>query len=230
MKKAFVNDALYHILNRGVEKRKIFLNKSDRIRFIHNLYEFNDSNPALNPYSNRTHNRRKIFSRNRNLLVEVQCFSLMPNHHHLICRQLKDGGISLFIKKLHGGYARAFNEKHKRVGHLFQGKFKAILVDDDRYLMHLVCYIHANPLDLWQAGWRKKSLDGEKLNEALEFLKKYRWSSHLDFIGKKNFPSVTNNNFVLEIFGGRDKYLQFFTEWLRFYEKNVQGMSEYALE
>jgi len=230
MGKTFVSGMSYHILNRGVEKRKIFLNDKDRIRFIHDLYEFNDINPALKYETIELQRRDNDYSRPRERLVDVQCFSLMPNHHHLICRQLKENGISLFMKKIHGGYARGFNEKHKRVGHLFQGKSKTIPISNEKYLMHLVCYIHANPLDLWRPRWKEEGLSHRELNEALDFLGSYRWSSYLDFIGKKNFPSVIKHQFILDIFGGEREYLLFFRDWLKFYRKNISVIDGYTLD
>jgi putative transposase len=218
MERNFANGEFYHILNRGVEKRKIFFSNKDRMYFLHNLYEFNDLHHAPR---HKEKNKIIIKNKKRDLLVEIHCFSLMPNHYHMICRQLKEGGISLFIKKVNGGYARGLNEKYKRIGHLFQGRFKSIHIDNERYLMHLVCYIHSNPLELWKPDWKERILKGET-EKALEFLKNYRWSSHLDYLGIKNFPSLLNRNFLLSLFGGEKGYLNFFRDWLKYYERNIE--------
>lgn len=105
--KEFINGGFYHVYNRGVEKRESFLEESDYFRFIHDLYEFNDAGPA-NPNNQRivggttSNNNNGVFHK-RDGLVEIICFCLMPNHHHLILKQSKEGGITQFMKKLGTG-------------------------------------------------------------------------------------------------------------------------------
>lgn len=229
-KRNLATNELYHIFDRGVDKRNIFIDKSDQIRFIHDLYEFNDKKPAPdyirrdNEDSNVGHAMSHI---ERDKLVKIHAFALMPNHHHLIVEPIKENGASFFIRKLHCGYARGFNEKHKRNGYLFQGRYQDVHIQDDRQLMHLVCYIHANPLSLWKENWKEKKLTKQEIIEAMQFLEKYRWSSFLDYIGTENFPSVIDNKFLTEIFGGPEKYKKFFIDWLEKYQKNetyIQGL------
>ena len=205
----FLNNYLYHIYNRGTEKREIFSEEKDYIRFVHDLYEFNDLNTVLNVghrfeiYGGST----SIYRGKRNLLVEVIAFCLMPNHFHLILRQLKEQGITKFMQKLGTGYTMYFNQKNQRSGALFQGRFKAILVDQDEYLLPLVSYIHLNPVELIESNWKERGVkDWEKTNE---FLEKYRWSSYLDFIGIKNFPSVINKNFLLNYYKNGENYKRY---------------------
>lgn len=89
---------------------------------------------------------------NQKELVKIYCYCLMPNHFHLLVQQLTDGGISEFLRKASDSYTRYFNTKHERVGSLFQGVFKAKLIDSEEYLLHLSKYIHKNsfPLDEWE--------------------------------------------------------------------------------
>ncbi len=238
MKRSFVTNEFYHLFNRGVDKRKIFMDRNDYVRFIHDLYEFNDVNPAPE-FSRRDKNVgfRKPhmepsaeISRVRDLLVNVHAFVLMPNHHHELIEQITEGGISLYMRKIHAGYANAFNLKYERSGHLFQGSFKAVHVKGDIQLAHLVCYIHSNPLDLWKPNWKEKKLTGMEIREALKFLENYRWSSHLDYSGIKNFPSVIHQDFLLKFFGGTEGYKKFFVDWLKQYEKRVEAIQDFALE
>ncbi len=205
----------YHIFNRGVEKREIFVDNSDRIRFVHDLYEFNDENPA----SEFSRIKKESKARQRVKLVKLLAFCLMPNHHHLLCEEEKSGRISLFMKKLHGGYARAFNEKHRRSGYLFQGRYKKVKIESDSHLLQEVCYIHANPLKLWRSNWKEDKLTSIEVEEAVQFLEGYRWSSHLDYLGKNNFPSVTEREFLTRIFDKYEGYKSFFVNWLKFFEK-----------
>jgi len=214
----FVNNNFYHIYNRGVEKRKIFLDKKDYFRFIHNLYEFNDTQLVnifhrLKKNTSDTSGNRITYSRDkpRKLLVEIICYCLIPNHFHLLLKQLKDRGISRFMQKLGVGYTLYFNQKYERSGVLFQGKFKAVPINNDIQLTHTSSYIHLNPLDLIQPNWEEEGIKNRKKTE--EFLNKYRFSSYPDYIGIKNFPSVINKKFLIEYFGNKKDYERFVREW-----------------
>ena len=150
----------------------------------------------------------------------------MPNHYHLLVRQLTSNGIVRFMQKLGTGYTNYFNKKYERVGSLFQGKFKAVLLNEDSHFIHLPYYIHLNPLDLCAREWRNKRL--ENINYATNFLENYRWSSYLDYIGKKNFPSVTQRNFLMRFFKGPENYKVDTLKWLQ--EINLANISELTLE
>jgi len=181
----FITDEIYHIYNRGVEKREVFLNEKDYLRFIHGMCEFNNIAPALN-LSYRL--LKSDFNRDKKPFVEILYFCLMPNHYHILLRQLIDTGITEFMRKIGTGYTNYFNTKNSRVGPLFQGKFKAIHISKEAHLLYLPHYIHLNPLDLVMPEWREQRI--RDTQKALKFLKSYRWSSYLDYIGQKNFPEI----------------------------------------
>ena len=162
----------------------------------------------------------------RKLLVEIMAFCLMPNHFHLLVRQKQDKGISSFMQKLGTGYAMYFNQKYKRSGVLFQGKFKAVLIKNESHFIHLPYYIHCNPLDLAAPGWRERDIKDYK--KAVRFLEQYRWSSHLDYMGRKNFPSVTQRDFLLKFFGGTEGYRKGIFSWLKSME--LETMNRLTLE
>ncbi|MFA5459800.1 MAG: transposase [Candidatus Paceibacterota bacterium] len=213
----FINSHIYHIYNRGVEKRKVFLDDQDRFRFVHDLYEFNDEDPVININYRFQRKQSKYMGvqlpyirKERKLLVDILVWCLMPNHFHLIIRQRIEDGIVLFMQKLGSGYTNYFNLKYKRVGPLFQGKFKAILIENDNYLKHLSRYIHLNPLELTEPNWKTKGI--KNLPKSSGFLEKYRWSSYLDYIGKKNFPSVIQQDFINEYFNSAKEYKKFIQE------------------
>jgi len=221
---------IYHVLSRGVDKRKIFLDEQDYFRFVHNLFEFNNEdwvNNALyrfqkskdiaSPYINEKERKP------RKLLVDIHAFVLMPNHYHILLSARKDGGITKFMKKLNMGYAKYFNQKYERKGALFEGRYKFILIKDESHFIHLPYYIHLNPLDLISEDWRKKEIKNYK--KSIEFLENYRWSSHLDYLGKRNFPSVINKKFLSDFFGGENEYKKSIYEWL----KNLNGKSDSEL-
>ncbi len=236
-KPKFVDGHVYHIYNRGVEKRKTFLNDRDYLRFIHDLFEFNDLDPVLNvlyyfnsnskymevepPYIGKDRKKRK-------LLVEILAFALMPNHYHLLLRQKREGGIVQFMQKLGTGYTMYFNQKYQRVGGLFQGRYKAVLVNREAHFLHLPFYIHTNPLELKKYGG-STSIDWKI---ALKFLEEYRWSSFSDYIGKKNFPSVTSRNFLLKFWGGEKEYKKETIELLKKWNDSIlwEGIEDVVLE
>jgi len=218
-KPKFVENKIYHIYNRGVEKRKTFLDKQDYLRFIHNLFEFNDEAATKNLffYFNRLTSEvephyLKPNREPRKLLVNILAFCLMPNHFHLLVQQIKENGVVRFMQKLGTGYTMYFNQKYERVGGLFQGRFKAVLVENEAHFIHLPYYIHCNPLDLAAPEWREREIKDYK--KAMRFLENYRWSSHLDYMGKKNFPSVTQRDFLLEFFEGTKGYEKGISTWL----------------
>jgi len=150
----------------------------------------------------------------------------MPNHFHLLIKQRGTGGIVTFMQKLGTGYTNYFNKKYDRVGSLFQGRFKAVLVEEDRHFIHLPYYLHANPLSISEPHWFEKSIRDVK--KAARFLDSYRWSSHLDYLGKKNFPSVTQRDFLLAFFGGATQYKKDMFRWLE--ENSAEEIKGLTLE
>jgi len=222
----------YHTYNRGTEKRKIFLDDADYLRGVHDLYEFNDVKAVINLHQRINRSSTAInFNRPREKLIKLGAWGFMPNHYHLFSCPIVDNGLPKFHQKFGGGYTWFFNAKYKRNGVLFQGRYKKVLVDNDTQALHLICYIHANPLDLWKPNWKEKGLTNSEIKSALEFLeKKYRWSSHLDWWGIKNFPSLIDTDFIHRFFKTPAEYREFFTNWLRFYSKNIEGIQKLILE
>ncbi len=225
----YSDEPIYHVLNRGVDKRKIFLDDKDYLRFIHDLFEFNDKEPANNVQYNLDKNKspssqyndfvsRYIERRPRKCIVDILAFCLMPNHYHILIRPHSKEALTLFMRKLNIGYAKYFNRRYKRSGALFQGRFKSVLVLEESHFIHLPYYIHLNPLDLISPEWREGRLKNKE--KALDFLKQYRWSSHLDYCGKKNFPSVTQREFLLEFFEGTKNYEKAITSWIKELDKD----------
>ena len=140
--------AIYHVMMRGNGGQDIFIDKSDRIRF----YELLEEGVA------RFH-------------VRIPAFCLMGNHVHLVV-QVAEMPLSRLIQNVGFRYTRYRNAKERRTGHLFQGRYKAILVDADTYLLELVRYIHLNPV---RAGLVDDPAD-------------YRWSSHRAYLGREALP------------------------------------------
>ena len=231
-KPQFVENQIYHIYNRGVEKRDIFLDDKDYLRFIHDLFEFNDRDPAFNVAYYFNSKSKEVKSqylekerKPRKLLVEILLFTLMPNHFHLLLKQKQENGIVKFMQKLGTGYTNYFNKKYDRVGGLSQGRFKAVLINEEAHLIHIPFYFHTNPIDLIYGSSTSIDWRGQ-----IEFLENYRWSSFLDYIGKKNFPSVTSRKFLLEFWGGEKEYRKETEKWLRERDENIDKIKEITLE
>lgn len=197
---------LYHVLNRGVEKRDIFMEDGDRLRFVHNLYEFNTDRAANNTSWNiASHGpindlRGRYSRRGRGQLVDIHGWCLMRNHYHLLVSERVEKGLSKFLMKLNVGYAKYFNEKYHRSGTLFQGRTKKVHVMTDPHFLYILHYIHLNPLDFLRSSkhWREQEIGG--VRQALAHLDAYRWSSFRDYCGKKNFPSIITRELFKDVF------------------------------
>lgn len=188
-----------HVINRGVEKRKVFMEDGDYIRFIHDMYVFNDVRSAPNYIVKERQSERQ-----RKMLVHIHAFCLMPNHYHLLLSPVRDNGISLFMQKLNMGYSKYFNDKYERSGVLWQGTFRKMPINRDAHFIYIPYYIHLNPLDLAYPEWRNGSVANRE--KALAYLRNYRWSSHLDYSGVNNFQSVIYKNELSELIGARKRY------------------------
>ena len=190
----------WHLIGRGVEKRDVVLDDSDRVRFIHDLYVFNDANPTPNFVVLDRHDS----ARKRERLVDIHAFCLMKNHYHLLVSERIEGGISLFMQKLNMGYTKYFNEKYDRSGALWQGKYRKVLIERDAHFLYIPFYIHLNPLDYVAPEWREGKV--KNVRKALGSLLGYRWSSHLDYLGVRNFPSIIRTDIISSTIGTRGNY------------------------
>lgn len=207
---------IFHILNRGVEKRKIFLTNKDYLRFANNLNGFNTIKNVPS-YAQRQKQQTKntdVVRLNSEKLVDVLCWSLMPNHSHILVQEKIDNGAGKFSRKVFDGYTRYFNDLNDRSGVLFQGRTKIIPIQKDVHFLWIPFYIIANPLDMFQSDWREKGIRNPK--KAFGFLMNYRWSSLQDLIGENNFPDIVNKKVFYELYNTNEKeFKKEFMEWLR---------------
>lgn len=196
-KDPLINGEYYHIYNRGVDKRDIFVNKKDLNRFVQSVREFNAILPIGNlrdTLRNKLdcgHWRRR--ERGEKPLVSVICYCFNPNHFHFILKQEKEGGISEFLKRLLGGYTKYFNKVHNRSGALFQGRFKSCLVKNDQYFLKIFPYVNVNYL-IHDIPEDKNSLimasDKEYREMNFNLVSKNEADNLLEFYGgNKNFES-----------------------------------------
>jgi putative transposase len=137
--KQYAEGGYYHIYNRGVEKRTIFIDEQDYSVFLRFLRSYLTDETV---FPNRTSPRVNLSAK-----VQIVAYCLMPNHYHLLIHQNVADGMTQLMRRALTGYSMYFNRRHGRVGPLFQAYFKAALIQTDEYLMHVSKYIHLNPSD-----------------------------------------------------------------------------------
>ena len=139
----FATGEFYHVYNRGVDKRNIFMDAKDLYRFLKSMNNFNVPDPIGSIFEN-SFNQLGSRAPKSSKLVNFITYCLNQNHYHFILEPLVDDGIQKFMHKLSTGYTNYFNEKYKRNGSLFQGKYKAVHINSDEYLLHLSVYVNLN--------------------------------------------------------------------------------------
>ena len=213
----FAPGEFYHLYNRGTEKRKIFLSKRDYERFLALLY-LGNSKKAVHLddlfKSPRGFTLRKVLEiRERGeTLVELAAYCLMQNHFHLLLKQGTDDGIMKYIRHLINSYVHYVNVKYKRIGPLFQGRFKNVLVESDEQLLHLSRYIHLNPF-----------VSGLVTDLAL-----YPWSSYNEHLGVSS-GGICNPQLVLDHFSSPEAYKDFVNDHAE-YARSIDAIKHLTID
>ncbi len=222
----FETGEIYHVFNRGVEKRKIFIKTQDYSRFVLALEFFNrDIKTNLWDYVAKVGSDPTFARLERERLkkskpvIELLAFVLMPNHYHFIIREIRKGGTSLFMNKL-GGYASYFNKQYDRVGALFQSRYKVVPIKTDFQLDIIFPYVHTNPVELKERQWKVGKIKDKP--DAIKWLENYKWSSYRDYTGSPTFPNVTQRTFFLELHGGEKGCRKAVEDWIKFKAENTQ--------
>lgn len=234
-KNQFAKGHIYHIYNRGVEKRDIFGNDNDRWRFLQGLFLFNDIDVSTNilwqverNFGRATFKTLKAFlqEQKRRPLVRLMADCLMPNHYHLLVEEIVDGGISKFMQKLGTGYTMYFNKTNERVGSLFQGVFKSVLVATQEQLERLLVYINViNPGQLIEPDLKEGGIkDVEKL---LKFAEDYLWTTHREYLGLRE-SFIIDKGVLNDIFPNPKGYRDFVRSALE--ERKLNSVSDLFLE
>ena len=209
------NDKFYHIYNRGVDKRNIFVDEKDYIRFIRSIKEFNKSAATQGLHMIKHFKKQGTESlnfRDSVPLVVIICYSLLPNHYHFILKQNISGGISEFIKRIASGYTSYFNFKNKRSGVLFQGKFKATEINSEHKLIQLSCYINGNS-------------EIHNISKA----KNWRWSSYRDYLNLRD-GTLCNKNIILNHFQNINEYKKLTKNIIKNSKETKSEIKNYILE
>lgn len=206
----------YHLYNRGVEKRTIYLDFYDHQRFVELLYVANTTTPVN--LRNLKRDKKSVFDWERgDSLVAIGSYCLMPNHFHILLTPLQEGGVSTFMNKLCTSYSMYFNKKYKRTGSLFEGKYKAKYVDSDEYLKYLFSYIHLNPVKLIQSDWKEKGI--KNVSKAYTFASSFKYSSLSDYQNNYRPESVIiNQEYFPDYFSGTTSQKEELLSWLEYKE------------
>lgn len=203
--KTYVSDSYYHIYNRGVEKRTIFEDDNDYTVFLACLKLYlNPPKPIDRRFSvtlqgpSPTDTNTLVYApcrqpNNHYGKIELVAYCLMPNHFHLCIKQTEKRDMDHFMRSLSTKYAMYFNKKYERVGSLFQGRYKAVLIETEEQFTYLTKYIHRNPLALTSYKDRPRQLG------------KYSFSSYPNYLGarRQNWINPTN---ILSYFSEKNRY------------------------
>ncbi|MCK5027652.1 MAG: transposase [Candidatus Pacebacteria bacterium] len=210
-KTQLVNGEYYHVYNRGVDKRMIFQDEKDYFKFLRNLKDFNNNSyyeqriKELRPKIYKI-KERGSFILDKEKTVSIVAYSLLPNHFHLILKQLTDKGISNFMHKIGTSFTNHFNKKHDRSGYLFQGPYKAVHINNDDYLLWLSGYINSN-VEI----------------HGIEKAENYKWSSYDTFLGKRKNKLLGDIDIVLSRFKNSKEY-ENYVDGVIEQSKNRKGM------
>jgi len=217
----FAENEIYHIFNRGLDRRPVFLTRWDFLRAEKtlNFYRFKGSGLSLGKaLVLKKQEREKFFlnlKKEGNKQVEIISYCFMPNHFHFLLKQQKERGISKFLSDFTNSYTRYFNARHKRLGPLFEGVFKAIRIEKEEQLMHVSRYIHLNPV--------------ASLVVKEKELNNYTWSSLLEYLNEHQNTEICDKKIVLNSFASRDDYQKFVYNQIE-YAQNLEQIKHLLLE
>lgn len=175
--------AYYHVTCRGNARKAIYFDDDDRRRFLHLLRE------SITTYQ-----------------VRLFGYVLMQNHFHLLIQTLQ-ANLSEFMQRFNICYTGWFNHRHGRCGHVYQGRYKSMLIDADNYLLEVSRYVHLNPI-------RRNYAQKKEYLLKWQYLKKYKWTSLLGYINKRAVLGYIDYDIVLNMIGGRSAYTAFLQDGL----------------
>jgi len=214
-----VNEQIYHVFNRGIDRRPTFISTKEYTRAITviDYYRFSMPPTRLSYFLKLSKERRQeiydLMSTHEKL-VDILAYCLMPNHFHFMLRQLADNGISKFLSNFQNSYTRYFNTIHERTGSLFLDQFKGVLIETDEQLVHVSRYIHLNPLTSYVV-------------RSIKNLLIYPWSSLNEYV--ENNPQLCELETVLQFFKKPNEYLSFVKDQMN-YQRELHKIQHLVLE
>lgn len=209
----FVGD-IVHVFNRGNRKQKIVQNEEDRRYFLKALFYFNDEYAPPNMFRDlwKSDFHKKLQRPNywplRKQLVNIIAFTLSENHYHMVLQEIKEGGITTFMRKLGTGITNRFNTKYKETGRLFQGAYKARRIDKDNYLQYLLVYINIKNIFELYPGGLESAL--KNFDDAYEFAGRYHYSSLGAYFSKEHPAApIINTDICKNILSNSGEFKEF---------------------
>lgn len=216
---SFRNEEVYHLFNRGIERRNIFTDKTEfeRAKNLIKFYKHKDipirfSQVLQQPIDIREKMLNDLYKSAR--AVDILSYCLMPNHFHFLLKQNSDKGISNFLANFSNAYTRYFNTKHQRIGPLLEGIFKGVYIENEEQLLHVSRYIHINPV-----------VSSIIADDQLE---NYPWSSYPEFLSRSR-DEITQKDFILNIFRSSKQYQEFVANQID-YGKKLEVIKHLILE
>jgi len=214
--KTYVDHTYYHVYNRGVEKRKIFLDHEDYVTFLGCLKLYlSPPKPIDRRFALTVHGDTQSDTLDKTVYVpsrqpsnytnniELVAYCLMPNHFHLLLRSIEKDSMSRFMRSLTTRYSMHFNKKYERIGSLFQGPYKAVMIEQESQFLWVTKYIHQNPRSL------------------IANLSDYQYSSYANYVGKIRQPWLHTEN-ILTYFSQTNPH----NTYQNFVEETLTNQSE----
>jgi len=207
-------DEYVHVYNRGALKQPIFFNDRDRKRFLflvlllQSPVELRNTDRMFKEFVQDP----ELYIKNQSnelkeRYVELVAFCLMPNHFHLLIHETKEGGISKYMQRIQNAYTKYINTKYQKSGHLFQGAYKAVLVENNEQLLYVSSYIHKNSKEVRE--WKNNYID-------------FPWSSYKDYVENNRWNDFLKHDIVTSQFSGKRK-----DTYKNFVETSVAKEDEY---
>jgi len=219
-KTPLVSNEIYHVFNKSLDGRHIFIDKKSLQRAFLCMQYYQRSTPPLkfSHFLQLSKDYQEKILQNiksdKSLNIEFLAFCFMPSHFHFLIKQVSENGISRFTSNFINSYTRYFNTRHDRNGHLFQGQFKAVHVEDDDQLLHISRYIHLNPYS-------------SHLVKNIDDLVKYPWSSYTEYL--EGGEVCAGKDMILDQFNNSNDY-ELFVKDHSDYQRNLESIKHLALD
>ena len=228
-KEQFCPKEYYHIYSRTILNIPSFNDRNNAIRLKQAFLLSNSTNSSEAFQFLRNNNDAtlekiiKILNKGEKH-VDILCYSIMPDHYHLLIFELRENGIINFIRKCNTSIAKYINIKNDRLGPVFESRFKAKHVDSNEYLIHLSLYIHLNPLDIISGkAWRENKL--KNWFQEKEKLIKYPWSSLRFYLNENHKdPIISGEKIITEQFKNKKDYEDFLRDWAEESNKKIDNL------
>jgi len=215
-----VTKYFYHVYNRGVEQRVTFKSKKDYQRFyeLMKYYRFSNTNMSFSKFKQISRKRRReILAELEKLnkkFVNVIAYCLMPNHFHLLLHQITTNGITNYLRKIQNAYTKYFNKKNERIGSLYQGTFKSVLIESEEQLLHVFRYILLNPYS------------GAVIKDVKDLID-YPWTSIKEHLLDEK--GICSDEIIKQSFKNNDSLKEFIYDRAE-YQRNLENIKHLVLE